>query len=129
METLYKKLVLAALILLISLKVNANTTGNKLSGRIIDVKTQTGISGAAITLEGTYLWAISEKDGYFILPGVQHGEYKLHVTCLGYVPGVITLSVDKDITNILLGLTESTLLIEDVIVTAQAKKVNLIQPG
>ncbi len=100
--------------------VRADTHGNTVSGRIVDAKTQAGVSGAMIGIEGTYLWAVANNQGEFILKGVQDGDYTLKVACLGYASFSLALSVRKNVDGVMIRMTESTLAIEEVVVTAQA---------
>lgn len=101
----------------------ANTT-YKISGQITDSKTGTAICGAVIGLEGTYLWAVSDKAGQFTISGIQRGGYTLRASSLGYVSRPIALDVSRNIDSLAIRLAENSLAIEEVVVTAQEKKEN-----
>lgn len=106
-------------------EVAAESTIHTISGRVTEAKTNVPLPGASILLKGTYLWAVSNREGEFTIHGVQEGNYHLEVSFLGYVPATIPVNVRGNIKNVLITLQENTLALEDVIVTAQAPKQEL----
>ncbi|MCC8020036.1 MAG: TonB-dependent receptor [Rikenellaceae bacterium] len=119
------RIVLAGLLLLFSTVNYAQTPGNTVSGRITDTRTREAVTGADIILEGTYLWATSGRDGRFVIAGVPAGEYTLRVSFLGYVTSTVQLIVGGDIAGLDIRLTENTLKIDEVVVTARTKENEL----
>ncbi|MCD8101212.1 MAG: TonB-dependent receptor [Alistipes sp.] len=119
------RIVLAGLLLFCFIHVHAQTPGNTVSGRITDTRTREPVGGADIVLEGTYLWATSGRDGRFEIAGVPAGEYSLRVSFLGYLTSVLPLSVGGDVAALDIRLTENTLKIDEVVVTARTKENEL----
>lgn len=96
--------------------------GDTLSGRIVEAKTNTPVCGAVVGLEGTFLWAVSDEDGRFVIERVQPGKYVLQTSCLGYVTRSLPISADRNTGPLTIRLTESSLAIDAVVVTAEEKK-------
>ena len=65
-----------------SLTTRAGTTG-KLSGRILD-ENKDPVVGANVVVEGTYLGAAADIDGYYYINSIPPGEYNVIVTAVGY---------------------------------------------
>src|SRR6266851_3869285 len=78
------------LLSLIALPAAAQTTQALISGRILDVQTGNPIPNAEISCEGisiTPLGAVrSDNSGYFVLPLLSPGQYKLRVGAAKYQP-------------------------------------------
>lgn len=123
----YKQIVLSTILIITVVCANGArpaATVYKLSGRIADSKTGSAIVGAVIGLDGTYQWTVSDKDGNFTLSGIQGGSYTLQASSLGYVSRSLPVSVERDTEGFTLRLTENSLAIPEVVVTAQEKKSN-----
>ncbi|MCF8241632.1 MAG: TonB-dependent receptor [Melioribacteraceae bacterium] len=68
---------------LLSVNVWAGQTG-KLSGYIVDSETGEAVIGANIILEGTYLGAAADLEGYYFINNIQPGKYTVIVSAVGY---------------------------------------------
>ncbi len=89
-------------------------------GRITDEKTEEAISGAAISIEGTYLWAVSDDNGFFTISNIPAGKYVIAAQCLGYVKKRLSVSVEETNRYTLdIKMSESSLAIDQVVVTAE----------
>ena len=64
-------------------------------------------------------------DGHFSLEGIQTGKYPLNVSCLGYVDDNRTLTLSKDILDLEIKLSVSSLALDEVVVTAEKSKDNI----
>jgi len=99
----------------------AGQTG-KIVGYITDAETGEAIIGANVILEGTYLGAAADENGYFYLLNVPPGKYTLKVSSIGYQTVRVTevrINVDKT-TRIDVKLrTEAVNLGSEVVVTAK----------
>ena len=93
--------------------------GYLVEGCVLEAKTQVPVAGAAVKLGDDYLWTTTDIDGNFIFENIQKGEYTLEVSCLGYVSASIVININKDIEDISLVLHESSLALDEVVVTAQ----------
>ncbi len=63
--------------------VIAGTTG-KIIGKVFDQATGEPVIGANILVKGTYFGAAADIDGYFMIPNIPPGKYKLVVSAVGY---------------------------------------------
>jgi len=61
----------------------AGQTG-KISGKVVDAETGEAIIGANIVVEGTFLGASADFDGYYFINNIPPGEYRLVVSAVGY---------------------------------------------
>lgn len=75
---------LVGLVLIATLAL-AGTTG-KISGVVTDRETKQPIPGAAITIQGTTLGALSNDKGEYVLLNIPVGTYTLKGSIVGYTP-------------------------------------------
>lgn len=54
-------------------------------GRVVDTENHT-LPGASIFIEDLHTGVVSDIDGFYILPNLKPGEYKVKVTYVGYSP-------------------------------------------
>lgn len=102
----------------------------RVSGRVLEDATGEPIHGAAIGLEGTYLWSMSNEKGEFTLDlsnldsrslTQSSGEtFIIQISCLGYVTENIPLTLSGTGT-ITVRLKEISLALDEVVVTAQQR--------
>lgn len=97
----------------------------QVSGTVTEYGTELPVIGAAVRLGEDYLWTTTDIDGKFALDKVQPGEYVLEVSCLGYVTVSVSVDVRKDMEGIAITLHESSLALDEVVVTAQRAKDGL----
>lgn len=95
------------------------------SGCVVESEMQQPVAGAVIRLGEDYLWTISDADGSFSFDNVQPGDYKMEVSCLGYVTVVLDIDTEKNVSDIKVLLTENSLALDEVVVTAQKAKDGL----
>ncbi|MCM1501967.1 MAG: TonB-dependent receptor [Bacteroidales bacterium] len=95
------------------------------SGKVLDSKSGEPLAGVVLRLGSDYLWTITDMDGRFTMEKVQPGEYVLESSFLGYVTVSQKINVKKDIEGIDIIMSESTLAIKEVVVTAQKAKDGL----
>jgi outer membrane receptor protein involved in Fe transport len=98
----------------------AGTTG-KLSGRITDSQTGDAVVGASVIIQGTYLGAAADMDGYYYINNIPPGNYTVIVSSIGYekviinkVPIKIDLTYELDVK-----LNPQTIKGQEVVVTAE----------
>ncbi len=106
--------------LLFAFALMAGTTG-KLVGFVRDADTGEPLIGANVVIQGTYLGAATDVDGYFYIINVPVGEYTVEVSMIGYQtvihPGVKIL-LDQT-TKLEFKLKPQAIEGEAVIVTAE----------
>jgi outer membrane receptor protein involved in Fe transport len=103
----------------------AGTTG-KLSGRVLD-ESELPVPAATVVIVGQNLEAHSDTTGAYMILNIPSGTYEVSASCLGYertvVQGVI-VSADRT-TWLDISLQESTVAMEEVVVTARRSAMNL----
>lgn len=93
-----------------------------ISGKVVDAKTGEPVIGAAVNVEDTGIWAISDENGTFFLPDIRSGDYAVQFSCLGFVDKRLSFVVKKDIPNLTIKLDQNTLALNSVVVTAERDK-------
>lgn len=108
------------ILLIFSLRVWAGTTG-KIAGSVRDADTGEPLIGANVVIQGTYLGASTDMDGYFYIINIPVGEYTVEVSMIGYQsvihPGVKVV-LDQT-TKLEFELREQAIAGEAVVVTAE----------
>jgi outer membrane receptor protein involved in Fe transport len=120
MSSLYKFVKIFLLLLLFASPLYAGTTG-KLMGYITDRETGEKIFGANIILEGTYLGAASDFDGYYFIINIPPGKYRVIISAIGYTKVIMEdVSINIDLTTVLDVDLSSTIIEmeEEVVVTS-----------
>ena len=105
--------------------LGANAQSRAVSGRIIDAGSGDPVIGAVVRIGTDYLWASTDIEGEFTFENVESGKHELEASCLGYVSVLMEIDVNKDIENLEIKLHESSLALDEVIVTAQKAKDGL----
>lgn len=93
-----------------------------ISGKVVDAKTGEPVIGAAVNVEDTGIWAISDENGTFFLPDIRPGDDAVQFSCLGFVDKRLSFVVKKDIPNLTIKLDQNTLALNSVVVTAERDK-------
>ena len=99
--------------------------GVMISGTVYEYGSELPIIGAVVKIGGDYLWTTTDIDGNFSFDNVQRGEWQLEVSCLGYMTAVMNLDVRMDVVGLEFPLHESSLALDEVVVTAQRAKDGL----
>ena len=120
-----KKILTYITMLLLTVNAFAARDEYRISGIVTDEKTKAPIPGVAVKVGSDYLWTITDLDGKFSFDNISQGKYTISAICLGYVDATMELMIDKDYDNIEFSMTESSLAIDEVVVTAQKPKDGL----
>jgi len=98
----------------------------KLSGYIKDRDTGEPLIGANVLIEGTYLGAAADLDGYYFINSIQPGTYRVIVSAVGYQKLIfenVLIRIDLT-TNLDVNLSSTVLDIgTEVVVTSQRSLV------
>ena len=105
--------------------MGANAQSRTVSGRIIDAGSGDPVIGAVVRIGTDYLWASTDIEGKFTFDNVEPGKHELEASCLGYVSVLMEIDVNEDIEDIEIKLHESSLALDEVVVTAQKTKDGL----
>lgn len=95
------------------------------SGRIINTNDKKAIEFASVILSESEQWSVSDKNGEFTINNVPAGKTILVAQTLGYVRAVVELNVDKDISDLVIEMSENNLSLNEVVVTAKRNKSEL----
>ncbi len=93
-----------------------------ISGKVLDSKSGEPVIGVAVNVEDTGIWTISDDNGLFTLTDIKAGIYSVQFSCLGYVDNSLTFTVKKDIPNLTIKMSQNTLALKSVVVTAEREK-------
>ena len=120
-----RRLLIMLLTLFVAAVASGAPKGRLVEGRVLEAKTEAPVVGAAVRIGNDYLWTTTDIDGNFTFENVQPGGYVLEASCLGYVNASVEIDVRKDVVDIVLKLHESSLALDEVVVTAQKAKDGL----
>jgi len=119
--------VVALLIVLMgaNFSVFAASARRSISGVVKDAVSNEPLCGVVLKLGEDYLWAVTGIDGDFVIENVEQGGYVLKASYLGYVDVALEVKVEKDVEDIVILMQESSLALDEVVVTAQRPKDGL----
>ena len=89
------------LLLLLFCFVNsfAGTTG-KIKGQVVDAETNEALPAVNVVVDGTYMGAATDLNGYYVILNVPPGEYTLKASMIGYATSIYTnVRVKIDLTT------------------------------
>lgn len=72
---------------------NETDAPGSIRGKVTDAEHQT-LSGAAIQIESLHTVVTSDQNGFYSLPNLKPGVYKVKISYVGYEPKVITVKFD-----------------------------------
>lgn len=81
------------LLLLLSATLPTLAQDIKLQGSVVDASTGAPIKGAVVTLHGQELGGLSDATGGFLIPGASIGQDFIIISCEGYEPCTIDLTL------------------------------------
>ena len=120
---MYKRL--HAILLTFFISVCAYAQTGSVSGIVVDKDSGQPVIGAVLRLGEDYLWTSADLDGRFTFTNVQPGKYILEASCLGYVSVITEVDAGKNPEGLRIVMTESSLALDEVVVTAQKAKDGL----
>ncbi|MEI9945989.1 MAG: TonB-dependent receptor [Chitinophagaceae bacterium] len=112
-----------ALILLSAALVANSQHTITISGTVVDDKTN-AVADASVYILNTNSGTFTDKQGRFELKNIPEGKYIIQVSAVGFA--VINEEIDKNNTNIAVTLSQSSIHLDEVIVSAQ-KREELLQ--
>ena len=90
--------------------------GSVILGKVTD-ESGNPLSGAAITIENTFLGTHSSTDGTYLFDRLQDGSYKLRFTFIGYEPQIAVIKLERR-NELNITLVQKSFLAGEVIVNA-----------
>lgn len=97
--------------------------GGKISGKVIDDKTDEAMAGVTLVLEGTKLGAVTDAIGHYNIENVPAGKQRILVRFIGYETQKRTVTVEEN-TKLVLNfyLTESAVTAAEIEVVATKER-------
>jgi len=90
-------------------------------GRIVSSEDGKPLAGAVVMVDGADNWAVSDREGEYLLNGVQAGSHRIIVRMLGFVDATVDIDVVSDMQGVNAAMRPDNLKIDEVVVTAKAK--------
>ncbi|MEM9896790.1 MAG: TonB-dependent receptor [Bacteroidota bacterium] len=109
-----------AILLLVQFYASAQGNTGKLSGYVLDKKTEEPLIGATVRLVDTNLGAITDVNGYYMIPDIPAKTYSIEASYVGFVADVrFNIVVRSGGTpDVNFQLDEESNQLDDVVVTA-----------
>ena len=91
------------------------------SGKVLEKQKREAVGYATVAIEGSSIGTITDDKGAFVIENLQVGTYKFKVQCLGFADNTFSVKVRKNETGVLVLLSEKSLALDEVTVTAKRK--------
>jgi len=115
---------LSAIFLLVSVSMFAQK-GDKgsVKGFVYDKANGEGVPYATVKVEGTEFGAATDDQGFFFIPNLASGSYKLSINYIGYQPQAVDVEIKKGQTvNLKLFLSVKDVELKDVEISAEKQQ-------
>ena len=103
--------------------VHAQGNGPKakftLAGTVADSSSGEPVYMAAVLVKETGSWTVTDENGKFTTGPIPEGTYTVEFSLLGYETRTVSLRLDKDIHDLDIKMTVSSLYLDEVVVTAE----------
>lgn len=90
-----------------------------ISGMVAIENSKTPVDMAVVMLPELNLWSVANNKGEFKINNIKSGEYEVNITCMGYLPLVFKLNINKNWEDITFYMKEDNLSIKEVVITAK----------
>lgn len=95
----------------------------QISGRVVDSAGREGLNGAAVTVIGTSISALTNSEGAFVISNVPAGQRTVSVRLLGYSSRQVTVTVgEAPSAPLVIALTPSAASLNEVVTTATGQQ-------
>ncbi|MEM1095701.1 MAG: carboxypeptidase-like regulatory domain-containing protein [Bacteroidota bacterium] len=113
---------LAFLALLLPLAAQAQSVA--LEGTVRDAATAEPLPGVNVYLAQTLIGTTTDRDGYFVLPQLERGQYEVVFSFVGYTARTTTLAVDgsQDTLQVRVALQPAVVELDGLAVTAERSR-------
>ncbi|OUW62648.1 MAG: hypothetical protein CBD58_01515 [bacterium TMED198] len=96
----------------------------QITGKVLDSGSNIPLIGANVYIENTEFGAATDIDGYFVIDGVEPGEYKIIVSYISYKTSIEMYTIDENNTDFIFLLKEDSLKGDEIKVIGKIKKSN-----
>ncbi len=112
-------------LIILFINVSAQKKFFSVSGYIKDKESGESLVGANVFIEKLSLGAATNSTGYFVIPSVPEGKYKLTVSYIGYETKVIDVNIGKESSKILeIYLEPAGIVTEEVVVSDKSANLS-----
>jgi len=94
-------------------------TGYRISGKVVEMISGAKIEMVTIQIKELNSWTASNAEGDFNFEKIRQGTYTLQASCLGFQPYEVSLTVNGDITDYKLMLSQMSLGLREVVIVAK----------
>jgi hypothetical protein len=125
-----RKTIIFFLLATITLNTFSQDNNAKITGRVLDSKTNQSIPGAGVIVWGTTIGAMTDAEGKFTITGLKPGFIELRASCLGYKPYIsdgIMVTNSKTV-NLDINLEENEIQIKEVVIKASPFRKKVESP-
>lgn len=125
-----KKIVTIILVFFCAVTVFAKGPEYGIYGKVIDRTSGEGISHADVLVKGTKLWTSTDEEGRYSFEKLSEGNYKLEVSCMGYLTTCVEVQVSKTSNvNVNVVLEEDREMLDGAVVSVdRASTIRKISP-
>ena len=110
------KLIVTFIIFVLTCQLIFSQDHFNVSGIVVESDTDLHLSFANIRAAESTLGTAANKDGQFNLK-LKKGSYKLIASYIGYISDTVFIDVNNDVTNLIFRLTETKIILPEVVVT------------
>lgn len=112
---------LTIFLLLLNISIPCLSLNYKIEGKVINKDNKKPVEYASVLVKENGLWAITDKEGNFLIKNVPQGVMTLTVQSLGYTKKEMNLHVNRDNSTLYILLSEDNLKLDDVEIVAKRK--------
>lgn len=94
------------------------------TGQVLDAQSKVPVEFATLWIEGSGMGTVTDANGRFVLNNVPKGKHLAVVRCMGYSEYRLSLQVNADMGPVRVYLSELTLALKEVTVTAERKSAD-----
>lgn len=109
-------------LLMVLVAAEASAAGAlRVAGCVLSSDERKPLAAVAVLVEGSNNWAVTDRDGHFVLEHVGGGRQTLSFSLLGYAEKTVEVEVVRGMEELTVLLSSDNLAIDEVVVTAQAR--------
>ena len=114
-------LIILISVLFCAADISAAVRGFRVEGTVVSSEDRKPLAAVAVLVDGSDNWAVSDREGRFVLEHVAAGNHTVVFSLLGYVDAEVAVTVAGDVEGVVAAMQPDNLKIDEVVVTARAK--------
>lgn len=108
-----------ALFALLSISAEAEAQKVSIGGIVTEKQTGEPVEFAAVLIEGTNQWSVTDSKGQFVIKNIPQGQQTIVFSCLGYVDQKMEVTLTKDQLALKIKMDLDNLTLEGAVITAK----------